>query len=200
MTFFKKSEYVILKLIYEKPGIILSELMKKAKVSAATLKKRINAFIEREIIIEKKIVGGRRVILKNFYPNIESETSRCAFSLIELEKKYEFLYENKKLIGPLKQLAANIKEIDVILVFGSFANYSQTSDSDLDILLLASKMPEKNFLKKEIERSFVTFEHQVSPRIDTIKNFKKNKDNSIYQTIIKNHVIIKGAEKFIALA
>ncbi len=200
---FHKSGYKILKLIYENPGIRLSELMKKAGVSAATAKKRLNHLIDSEIITERKIIGGKRVLLKNLYPNLLSEEGRNVFSLIESEKKQEFFKKNKNLISPFNQLLRNIDRwIKIILIFGSFANQSQTKDSDLDILFLVNKKMsenEKNELKKEIERSFVTFNHEISPRIDNLKNFKKNIDKDIYQSIIKNHIVVKGGLEFVGV-
>ena len=200
MNLFPKSEYRILKLIYENSGIRLNELIEKARVSAATAKERLGHLSESEIIIEKKIIGGKRTILKNFYPNLSSNEGKNVFSLIELEKKQEFLKENKSLIGPFNQLIKNIDSvIKIILVFGSFVSDSKTKDSDIDILFLVNKKIDKNKLKKEIERSFVTFENEVSPRIDTLANFKKNINTGIYYTIIKNHIIIKGELDFIKL-
>lgn len=199
MIVFAKSFFNILKLIYENPGIKLSDIMMKAKVSANTLKSRINDLLENKMIIEKKITGGKRVLLKNFYPNFESEEGKYIFSLIETVKKRDFFNKNPKFIGPFKQLMSNVKDIRIVIVFGSFASYSQTKDSDVDILLLIEKEINKEFLKKEIEKAFVTLEHEISPRVDTIKNFIKNKNESIYQNIIKNHIIIKGALEFVDL-
>lgn len=198
MSIFVKSEYNILKLIYENHGIRLSEIMKRARVSAGTLKNRINELLDRDIITEKKILGGEKVLLKSFYPNLDSEEGKTSFALIELEKKREFFKRNNRLIGPFKQFIAN-SNVKIIIVFGSFANNSQTKDSDLDILLLDNKKIDKEALKKEIERAFVTFDYVISPRFDTIMNFKKNKGEAVYQSITKNHIIIKGAFEFVGL-
>lgn len=197
---FVKSEYKILKLIYENPGIRLTELIKKARVSAETAKNRLKHLESAEIIIVKRITGGKRVILKNFYPNFSNEEGRNIFSLIESEKKQEFFEKNKNLQGPFKQILKNIPaKIKVILIFGSFSTKSQTKDSDLDILFLTTGKIEEDVLKKEIERSFVTFDHEISPRVDTLQNFKRKSDKGIYQTIIKNHIIIKGVLDYIKL-
>jgi len=197
---FPKSEYKILRLIYENPGIRLNELIKKARVSAATAKTRLEHLSDSKIVIEEKIIGGKRTLLKNFYPNLESEEGGNVFSLIESEKKQEFFKKNKNLIGPFKQLLKNIdKKIRIVLVFGSFVSYTQTKDSDLDILFLMNGKLDKSKLKKEIERSFVTFSQEVSLRIDNLNNFKKNINKGIYQTIIKNHIIMKGSLDYIKL-
>lgn len=194
---FLKSEYRILKLIYENQGIRLSELIKRAKVSVATAKKRLDALVNYGVVIEKKIMGGKKVLLKNFYPNLSSEEGKNIFSLIELGKKQEFFKKNKNLIGPFNQLLRNIdKKIKIILIFGSFAINSQTKNSDLDILFLISGKMNLNILKKEIERSFITFDYEISPRIDLLNNFK---NKGIYQTIARNYIIIKGASNYIEL-
>ena len=92
MSIFFKSEQKILKLIYENPGIRLNELMKKARISAATAKKRIEHLVSSGIVNEEKIMGGKRIIFKNFYPNLLSEEGKNVFSLIESEKKQEYIY------------------------------------------------------------------------------------------------------------
>lgn len=197
---FPKSEYKILKLIYQNPGIRLSLLIRNAGVSVGTAKMRLEHLLNSNIIIEESITGGKKTLMRNFYPNLGNEEGKNVFSLLESEKKVEFFKRNKSLIGPFRQLLKNAdKKIKIILIFGSFATYSQTEDSDLDILFLASRRIDTNNLKKEIERSFVTFDHEVSPRIDTLENFEKNLDKEIYQTIIRNHVIVKGSSEYINL-
>lgn len=197
---FPKSEFKILKLIYENPGIRLTEIMKNAGVSTSTAKERLNRLLSLDIIKVKEIRGGRRIILKNYYPNFLSEEGKNVFSLIESEKKQDFFKKNRNLKGPFRQLLRNIEsKIKIILIFGSFANQSQTKNSDIDILFLTNKEINRGELKKEIERSFVTFNHEISPRIDTLQNFKKNIDKDVYKTIIKNHIIIKGLLDFIEL-
>jgi len=197
MSLFLRSEHRILRLIYENPGIRLSELIKRARVSVETAKKRLDYLLKSNIIFEKKILGGKKVLIRNFYPNLRDE-GKNVFILIELEKKQEFFDRNKKLVSLFKQLLNNIdKNIKVILIFGSFANFSNTKDSDLDILFLVGKEIDTSKLKKEIERSFVTTNHEISPRIDTLSNFKKNLKTDIYSTIKRNHVVIKGAGDYI---
>ena len=189
-----KSYYKILGSIYANHGIRLNELIRKSNISVETAKVRLNELLESGIIKEKRIKSGKKTIIRNFYPNLESEEGLIAFSLIELEKKNSFFRKNTKLIGPFKELIKEIKEIEIILIFGSFANFSQTEDSDLDILLLTTNNYDKEKIKKIIERSFVTFDHEVSPRIESINNFKKN---PLYDSIKQNHIVAKGILRFI---
>jgi len=87
MDLFPKSEARILKLIYEEPGIRLGELIKKARISYDTAKKRLSYLIEIGVIREENITGGKKILIKNLYPNTETEQGRHVFSLIEMEKK-----------------------------------------------------------------------------------------------------------------
>lgn len=198
MSIFPKSEHRILKLIYQNPGIRLNELIRQARVSVGTAKIRLDHLLNSNIIQEERVTGGKKTLIRNFYPQLESEEGKNVFSLLESEKRSEFFKKNKNLVGPFRQLLKNAdKRIKIILVFGSFASCSQTRDSDLDILFLVSRKTGTANLKKEIERSFVTFDHDISPRVDTLKNFEKNTDKGIYRTIIRNHVIIKGGLEYI---
>ncbi len=189
-----KSNYKILESIYVTPDIRLNELIRKSSISVETAKARLNELLETGIIKEKRLKSGKKTIIRNFYPNLESEAGLIAFSLIELEKKNNFFIKNMKLIGPFKELIKELKEIEIILVFGSFVSFSQTEDSDLDILLLTTNSYNKEKIKKVIERSFVTFDHEVSPRVDLIKNFKKN---TLYDSIKQKHIVVKGILRFI---
>jgi len=52
-------------------------------------------------------------------------------------------------------------------------------------------------LSKVIERSFSTVDYEISPRMEFVKDFKKNINDSIHKTIIQNHVVLLGAKDFI---
>jgi len=189
-----KSYYKILEAIYINSEIRLNELIRKSSISVETAKARLDELLETGIIKEKRLKSGKKTIIRNFYPNLESEEGLIAFSLVELEKKNGFFIKNTKLIGPFKELIKELKEIEIVLIFGSFASFSQTEDSDLDLLLLTTNRYNKERIKKTIERSFVTFDHEVSPRVELIKNFKKN---ALYDSIKKNHIVVKGILRYI---
>lgn len=200
MSIFPKSENKILKLVYQNPGIRLNELIRQARVSVGTAKMRLDHLLNSNILWEERIMGGKKTLIRNFYPQLESDEGENVFSLLESEKKSEFFKKNKNLTGPFRQLLKNTdKKIRIILVFGSFAAYSQTKDSDLDVLFLTKGETDTAGLKKEIERGFVTFDHEISPRVDTLESFEKNINKEIYRTIIRNHIIIRGCLDYIRL-
>ena len=77
----------------------------------------------------------------------------------------------------------------ILVVFGSYANFSPNERSDLDILIIG-----KNEEIKDLEELYNIKINII--RIDK-NNFDKN-DTLIKETI-KNHVILKGVEDFIEL-
>ena len=103
---------------------------------------------------------------------------------------YEFKNHLKNALG---------QNLISVQLFGSKARGDWQKESDLDILFLFTKKIDIEQLKKEIERSFITFNQEVSPRVESLNNFKKNINKGIYETIIKNHIIIKGALDYIEI-
>lgn len=188
------SKFNILKEVYYNPGIRLTNLIKKVRVSSDTAQNTIKSLVNSDILGIKEMKGGKRVILKQLFPNLKTEEGKILFSLIELEKKRDFLLRNRLLLGPLRQITRNVgKDVKVILIFGSYANNSNTKESDLDLLFLVIK---KINLSKIIQDSFSTSDVEVSPRIETISVFVKSKD-AIHRSILNNHVVIHGASNFI---
>lgn len=199
MTLLPRSMEHILRLIYTNPGIRMNELVSRASVSVATATTRLTHLLAMNIITEERITGGKRVFLRMFYPNLECEEGRSVFALLEAERRYEFLEGNPELAGPFAQLTRNLTDkVRIVLVFGSYADGSRTDESDLDILFLIDGDVDRERLRKEIERSFVTFRQEVSPRVDTIDRYREKRGMGIYGTIRRNHVIITGCLSYVS--
>ncbi len=86
-SLFPKSEAKILRLISKKPGIRLGELIKEANISYETARKRLDYLLNANIIREEDIVSGKKILIKQLYPNIETEQGKMVFRLLELEEK-----------------------------------------------------------------------------------------------------------------
>lgn len=70
-----------------------------------------------------------------------------------------------------------------ILLFGSYAKGTETKNSDIDIFITEDDMK----LKDEVEGLYENIH---------VKAGKMNPDNPLMKEIMKNHVIIKGGERF----
>jgi len=191
------SKLKVLSLIYSEPGIKLTDLIKRASISVGTAKKTLNDLIKSKVVEEETIKSGKRILLRKFYPNLKTEEGKAVFTSIELERKQKFLKEHPRLTGPINHLLREV-EVEMLLVFGSFAMGSETRDSDLDLLFLAN-MDKKNKISKACELAFITFDHDVSPRIESLRDFKNNITDSLHKSIIRDHVILYGSEKFIEI-
>jgi DNA-binding Lrp family transcriptional regulator len=191
----------MLRLIYESPGIRLSELVRRAGVSVATAKERLSDLEGLGIVREESIRGGRRVLLRTFYPELEREEGRCAFALVEAERRREFLRVNPSLAGPLAQLARSVPDaVRVVLVFGSYADGSQAEGSDLDLLLLVDGEVDRESVRKVVERSFATFGGEVSPRLDTVSTYRERRGMGVYGSVRRSHVVVKGCLAYVSEA
>jgi predicted nucleotidyltransferase len=191
------SKYKILKEVYENPGIKISELMKKANVAQKVLYKHVEELRNSQIIKEERI--GAKPQIRAIYPELKTENGRLIFSLIEAQKREEFFSKYKNLKVSFLQLLQNLpKNVACILVFGSYARFSATKESDLDLLFINFDKKSSK-IEKIVEEAFVTF-GKVSARIISVEEFLKNKDkDSILKQIAKEHVCIFNIQKFIEL-
>lgn len=189
------SKLRVLNLVYSEPGIKLTDLIKKARISVDTSKKTLNELIESKVIEEEEIKGGKKILLRKFYPNLKTEEGKAVFTSIELERKQDFFKDHPELVGPINHLLREVS-IDILIVFGSFAKRSETKDSDLDMLFISNKKM-KDKIGKACELAFVTFDRNISPRIESLGKFKDNITDPLHKSIIRDHVILHGSEKFI---
>lgn len=191
-----KSRYKVLKEVYENPGIKISELMKKTKVSQKILYQHIEE-LKSANIIKEEIIGAKPQI-RAIYPELKSESGRLTFALLECQRKEEFFYKYKSLKGPFLYLVNNLSKNTVALVFGSYAKFSATRDSDLDLLFIISN-EEKSKIERLVEEAFVTF-GKVSARTISFEEFLRRKNtDSILKQVIKDHVCVFNAQKFVEL-
>lgn len=128
-----KNKYRIIETIYREPGIKISELMKKLKVSQKFFYKYLDELKKSEITKEKTI--GRTKML---YPNLGSENGKLIFSLVENQKREDFFSQYKNLKPCFDHLTRNISDVTTILVFGSYARFAPTKESDLDLLFIVT--------------------------------------------------------------
>ena len=110
-----------------------------------------------------------------------------------------FLKSNKKIKLIVDEITRSVKTPNYSLVlFGSYAKGTADKHSDLDIAIITSSED-----KEEAERAINTIKRLSSIEIHSIeftfKNFIEmliSKENNVGKEIIKNPIIIKGAEQF----
>lgn len=194
-----KSKYKILKEIYNNPGIKVSELCKLTKVSSKVCYTHLTDLKNSEII--KEVTIGEKPQIRVLYPNLEHENGRLMFTLLEIQKKLEFYKKYKELKGCFSHLVANLpKYVLATVVFGSYARFAATKESDLDLLFIVSSKKDLSKLEELVEEAFVTFGKKVSSRILTKKEFLSSKKiDSLIKSIIKEHVCIYNPLEFLRI-
>jgi len=170
---FKVLEYF---LIYPTENTYLKELAKKLQISPRSVKIYCDIF-EKEGIIIREIKGNMHIF----------KTNNDNFRVKEMKRAY--------FINLLAEL--NIEKIAEesvsITVYGSYASGNFDEKSDIDILVIGDEKNVKRELVVDIMKK-IEKEIQLSV-IPLIKWEKLKKENDHFvKNIIRNHILIKGAE------
>ncbi|VVB60960.1 Winged helix-turn-helix DNA-binding protein [uncultured archaeon] len=194
-----KSKYRILKEIYAKPGIKISELCKKTKASSNICYFHLKNLRDSEIVKEETI--GKKPQIRALHPNIKSENGKAVFSLLENQKRLEFFEKYKSLKGCFFQISNNMpKYVLTVLVFGSYSRFAATKESDLDLLFIVSGMKNLQELENLVEEAFVTFGREVSSRILTEKEFLGGKkEDALIKSLVKEHICAYNSFGFLEI-
>ncbi len=149
----------ILKLFFKNPLLEIHqrETSRLAKISPHSAHLYLKEFVK------KGLLNQRAISNMTFYKvNPESEFLFKIFEFFEMEKRERFLSGNKKIARLLTEytktlLKLSLREIQMVILFGSVARGDWTRRSDIDILTVTGK---KN-LQREISQIFEAAEKEV---------------------------------------
>ena len=193
-----KAKVRLVRTIYEKPNIKVSELLKQARISQKAAYKYLKELLDSRIISE--ILEGKKPTLRLFTPRF-SEAGKACFALLEEEKKLDFFDKHKDLKGQFIHFEDEVRSfVDVALIFGSFARGAETKSSDID-LLIVSENREKKKIEKALERCFVTAKQTVSVRRieqKKIVEMLKRKEEFALQ-ILRDHIVVLNSHNWIEI-
>ena len=128
-------------------------------------------------IITIKTVGRA----KQCFLNLESDKCRHFLQEVDLLRKEDLYQHQVKLKIVLESLISKIRhqgtaDIHAIILFGSYAQGTATSKSDVDLLFVISNIKDKA-VRETIERESVRYHYshhlKISPLITDITEFKK---------------------------
>lgn len=152
------------------------EISRKTNINHMSVKRIVDKLLDKNIL-NFRIDGKNKVFfLKN---NIETKNLKIIY---EIYKKIEIIKKYPLLRSIFEKIEEN-KNIKLAILFGSYAKNLAHPKSDIDIYLKTKNLK----LKKEVER--------VNSKI-SIKIGEFNKKDLLIKEIIKNHIIIKGFEKY----
>ena len=168
------SSDIILILLREE--IHLRSIARRLGQSHSTILRKLNFLIE-ENVLDYRTEGKNKVFFikknlqaRNYVFNAER------YKLIKLLKRYPEL----NII--IEDILNKVRENHVIL-FGSYAKFSAKKDSDIDIYIETKN----NEIKTQAE--------MIHSKI-RVKIGEFDQDSNLIKEIIKNHIILRGIEKF----
>ncbi|MBS3081143.1 winged helix-turn-helix transcriptional regulator [Candidatus Pacearchaeota archaeon] len=187
-----KSEKKIITEIMKNPGLNLREIISRTKLSPNVVTEYVNYFVKKEVIIEDRLIKNKRTYLRRFSVNYKSNLAKNLISLIKESEKEEFFLKYKSLEQAFNQIVENVKKIDFILVYGSYARFAADKESDIDILIVGDITN-----KDEIRETLVSLEIEPSIKIERLSDFKKRIGDDLHKQIIKEHILLFDSGNFI---
>jgi len=166
----------IINLIVKEKKIHLRGIAKRLSKPHTTVSRALHRLVK-ESIIDFSIEGRNKYFtLKKNIKTMQYIYMAEHGKLIDVCKKYPAF------LVIIEEVTEKTKE-ELVILFGSYAKGRAKKESDIDIFIEARD----NNLKKEIE----SIHSKLSVKIG-----KFDKNNLLIKEIIKDHVIIKGVEKF----
>lgn len=192
----------VLKLFYDDiyAQFTINELSKKIKISYSYVYRQVEELKNRGIIIVDK--RSNRKYCRPNYGNPEVKTSFVKISnhICEkfLEKKEKISLVVEKLLSVLpKRTGFNLMSI---VLFGSMAKGTDYRKSDIDLFILVpSKKKYDDIIDIECASASKIFGVEINTVISEPSNLLtmlKDKEHNVAKEILKNKIILFGAEKF----
>jgi DNA-binding Lrp family transcriptional regulator len=158
------------------------QVANKLKMNQKTVSNILNQ-LEKEDILKYSTEGKN----KYYFLNMANPQIKDIIKMLEIARKNKFIQKYSK----LKDLfyALEKRANGILVIFGSYANFTSNKDSDLDIFVIGRM------------GNIEDLENFYKIKINIVKSSKEkiNKKDIFVREIIKNHIIIKGAEEFVEL-
>lgn len=145
------------------------------KINHMTILRKIKDLEDNNIVDFKKEGRNKVYFIKDSIEAREFIKMGEHYKLIELIRKHP---KFRKIIDHI-----NFLNIDLAIIFGSYAKNSQTKSSDIDLYILT-----KN---KKIKDNIESIDSRLNVKIGDF-----NKENLLIKEIMKNHIIIKGVDEY----
>ena len=151
------------------------ELMQKAKVSAYTIEKYVNLLVQEGVLLEKR-ERHLRLLTLNYHNN----TTKAVATYYH----QEFLATLPENISSALEELSETHDNQLIILYGSYAKGTPTSDSDVDVLIYVKNMP-----RKLLDTKSINHKYQVRINLAVTDTLQKTSTQHILQTGIpvNNH-------------
>jgi len=158
------------------------QVANKLKMNQKTVSNMLNR-LEKEGVLKYSTEGKN----KYYFLNMLNPQIKDIVKMLEMARKNKFIQKYNKLKDLFYALEKRASEI--LVIFGSYANFTSNKDSDLDIFVVGNI--------KDIE----DLENLYKIKINIVKSSKQkiDKEDVFVKEIIKNHIVAKGVEEFVEL-
>ena len=110
-------------------------------------------------------------------------TTKCS-------QKELFFQKYSSLKPVLNQLKKEVKT-DFILIYGSYARFQATKESDIDLLVVGTIRD-----KRKIQEIIISLDTHVSIKIESLAIFRKRSSDALHQQILKVGIVIYDKGKY----
>lgn len=158
------------------------QVANKLKMNQKTVSNMLNK-LEKEGVLKYSTEGKN----KYYFLNMLNPQIKDIMKMLEIARKNRFIQKYSK----LKDLfyALEKRANGILVIFGSYANFTSNKESDLDVFVIGSI--------KDTE----DLENLYKIKINIVKSSKEkiNKEDVFVKEVIKNHIVLKGVEEFVEL-
>ena len=171
----KSYKYEIINLLL-KENIHPREIARKLDTNHMTITRKLKELSD-ENILDCTQEGRNKIYFLKKTPETKAYLINTEnYKLLQTLKKYP---ELRKIIEEIQKN----KKIKLAILFGSYAKKRAKKQSDIDIYI--------ETLSKEIQKEIEEINSKINVKIG-----KYNKESNLIKEIEKNHIIIRGVEKY----
>lgn len=153
----------------------LMSISRELKASPATLSRALKLMLD-DGIVDYYSEGKNKVF------SLKKNISSASYIYIAENYKRDMLFKKYPNLSVIIEDVLKLTDAKLVVLFGSYSNFSADKKSDIDIYIWASKE-----VKNNIEKA--------SDKLN-IKIGKLDPNDNLTKEIIKNHVILRGVEEF----
>lgn len=153
----------------------------------------------KENVLNKKTRGHSTVCTLN----LKNDKTSALLTLNSIEEKENFFNKKRELKSLFNELIDNlISKTDIfsIVLFGSYAQGTETKRSDVDVLIIAGKKDKDNAISREIQALETKYGKEINQIVINRKIFKDMLSNrtelNVGKETLANHIVLYGAEIF----
>lgn len=174
----------------QEKAFTINEIAKQLNGTYSHINRVVLRLVKEHIVFKKTVGHAFQCSL-----NKQSEKTKALVLLSEISRKEEYYQKHGKFKllfdDFLKELP---KDVLFVVLFGSYAKGTFTKESDIDLLIVINT---KEDITSALRKIITLYGKEISPLLLTKKELQQRKEEPLIKEIIKNHIVISGAEGFI---